>query len=49
VNGDAEEEGEDMSVAVLWRGTELDGERFSVEEPEEEPEEEGPTRAVLGR
>lgn len=46
VDGDAEEEGEEMSVAVLWRGTEVDGEIFSVEEPEEE---EDPTRAVLGR
>jgi hypothetical protein len=36
-----------MSVAVLWRGTELDWETLRVEEPEEE--EEGPTRAVLGR
>ena len=45
VDGDAEEEGEGVTVAVLWRGTELDGETLSVEEPEEE----GPTRAVVGR
>ena len=44
-DGDAEEDGE-ISVAVLWRGIELDWDTLTVEEPEEE---EGPTRAVLGR
>jgi hypothetical protein len=44
-DGDAAEEGGNMSVAVLWRGAELDWETLKVEEPEEE--EEGPTRAVL--
>jgi hypothetical protein len=39
-------------VAVLWRGTELDWETLSVEEPEDVDEDEDgedPTRAVLGR
>jgi len=50
-DGDAEEEGGERSVAVLWRGTELDWETLSVEESEEGEEEDGvsPTRAVLGR